>query len=263
MALIKYLFILFLCLFVGRVDAQQVEEKRSPKHKLEWIIKGECPPTKNIMFLVDTSGSMEGVKIQSAIEMAMQIAETPVDDLQIAIVSFDSHYSRWLGTVDIDSRTKKPISRRGWSLMPSKINLDKAFKWLQSNIRNGDTDIVPALGHAFKSSMKIDDISIIIISDCEFYYIQDHGRRFRCPFDRIEATIREYQNVRKKAKLKPATIGIFGIDVNTADNFDVKNLVGNRVIKKVGNRVISRWVADLCILGYCVLKYYRRKIRLR
>jgi hypothetical protein len=200
---------------------------------------------------------MDGKKVQSAINMTMQIAETPLDDLQIAVISFSEKYSRWEGTQDLNPKTKKPMSYKNWSLMPSKVNLDKAFSWLQSNQFSGGTHLVPALTSAFNTTTgkdghpAIKNLSIIIISDCEFY--THHSQKN--PFAEIRAAILNGQKTRKKYELSPAAIGIFGIAVPDNMQAGVKGLVGKKKVIKEKEKLVIQWKVDLCSLGYCALVY--------
>lgn len=249
------IFLALCFLLVGTGLAQE------PTYKLEWAIQGLQPPTNNIFFLVDTSGSMDGQKVQTAIQMTMQIAETPVDDLQVAIVSFSEAYSRWPGTEDIDPRSNKPLSRKGWSLMPSRDNLDKAFEWLQNNKFSSGTYLAPALKHAFQTTngengnVKVKELSIIVISDCGFYA----QRGLELPYAEIRKIIIGEQKAREALGLPPASIGFFGIGVDTWMDLKVKRLVGKKNIIKLPElgkfRKRIEWEADLCVLGYCTLKY--------
>lgn len=236
-------------------DAQDPAEAEAPAAPtVEMVIPGLQPPTKNIFFIVDTSGSMDGKKVEDAIQTTIQIAETPMDDLQIAIVSFGSGTHRWPGTRDVDPDTGRVLSREGWSLMPSRDNLDAARAWLNGNRDSGSTELLPALQHAFSACAAqnaIKDVSIIIISDG---LINNYRQ--------IAACIEEQQRAREENNLPPTTLGFFGIDIqNEATNNLVKRLVGHPVGQS------SEWDADYrsepdtvweptrCVLGYFRLVY--------
>jgi len=208
-------------------------------------IAGHQPPGKNILFLVDTSGSMDGRKVRDAIQTAINIAEAPMDDLQIAIATFGSGVHRWPGTVDTDPQSGEVISMKRWSLMPSRDNLRIAHAWMQQNEDGGGTNVVDAVRHAFtscsggKGNETVRDLSIIIISDGIFH-----------TYPRLKATIKEAQRGRRRKKLEEVAIGFFGID--DGDNKDqIKNLVGKET--KQGDSTI--WTVDTCILGYFRLVY--------
>jgi len=208
-------------------------------------IAGHQPPGKNILFLVDTSGSMDGRKVQDAIQTTIRIAEAPLDDLQIAIVNFGSNIYRWPGTVDKNPQNGEIISRKRWSLMPSRDNLRIAHAWMQQNMDGGGTNVVAAIKHAFEScsggkgNETVDDLSIIIISDGIFH-----------TYPRLKATIQEAQRERRRKNLDEAAIGFFGID-DEGNKDQIKSLVGEK--KKQGERTV--WVVKRCILGYFRLVY--------
>jgi len=247
---------LLLASFPSYGVAQQPQKGPPPKleqpAQISWVIRGIQPPYKNILFLVDTSGSMSGRKVEHAIKAAMNISETPIDDLQIAIVSFGSYVYRWEGTADINPKTKKPLSMKGWSLMPSKENLDKAYQWLHSNKQDSCTFILPAMQHAFNScigkptepcSAPIKKLSIIIISDGEFFGT----------YDELKQLIKNKQKERKRKNLPAATIGFLGVDVSDSHDNRIKKLIGKRIVSNKKG-VKDKWKIDLCILGYCKIK---------
>jgi uncharacterized protein YegL len=230
-------------------------KKPSSTAQIKWVIPGLQPPYKNILFVVDTSGSMDGRKVEHAIRAAINISETPIDDLQIALVSFSSEVRRWEGTADIDKKSKESLSRNRWSLMPSKENLDKAYGWLQANKQSNSTHILPAVEHAFDScigdknptimargsSELIKKLSIIIISDGEFYGA----------YDALKKLIKTKQKERKKKKLLAATVGFLGVDVTDFQEKQIKILIGKKVKR---NKKVT-WKADLGVLGYCKIEF--------
>jgi von Willebrand factor type A domain len=223
-----------------------------PPTKFVWEITGIRPPDKNILFVIDTSGSMNGAKVQSAIRMAMSIAEAPVDDLQIAIVSFGSSTHRWPGTTDIDPNTNKSMSRNRWSVMPSKDNLDAAYSWLQANRDSGGTALLPAIHHAFNTCSGgeedelVKDLSILIISD----------GAINGSYSPIELAINKHQKDREHAGLPPASIGFIGIDVRSIYDYYIKDLIGEQLPKDNPQSPI-RWSADLGTLGYARIVYIK------
>jgi len=240
-----FLSIFLLCLLCKPSSAQENKPEQQPQPRLEMGIRGQQPPGKNVLFLVDTSGSMDGRKVQDAIKTVMRIAEAPLDDLQIAIVNFGSRTHRWPGTRDTDPQNGQVISRNRWSLMPSRDNLRLALTWMHKNKDGGGTNVVSAVNHAFQScaggkgNETVRDLSIIIISDGLFSY-----------YGRLERAIQEGQRVRRRNQMNEAAIGFFGID-DQDNKYHIKRLVGKET--KQGNR--SVWTADKCILGYFRLVY--------
>lgn len=238
---------------------QQSEEEKKivepPPTRLVWEIRGDRPPNKNILFIIDTSGSMDGKQVQSAIKMAMSIAEAPVDDLQIALVSFGSSTNRWAGTTDIDPNTGKDMSRNRWSVMPSQDNLTVAYNWLQANRDSGGTSILPAINHAFRSCLggkeneKVKELSIFIISDGEF------GN-----YSLVKKTIELHQKRRIDAKLPLVSLGFIGVDVPRSYNLKIKNLIGEP-LQAQGQDPLEPylptigWRPVLGSLGYCRIEY--------
>jgi uncharacterized protein with von Willebrand factor type A (vWA) domain len=171
------------------------------------------------MFLVDGSGSMNGNKIKAAMSFALSIAEAPLDDLQISITMFGSNVRRWEGTRDINPQTGEVVSRVGWSLMPSRDNLERASEWMAGHFDGGSTYVIPGLRHILKSCSNItddtgpqltpgivqpvEDLTILILTDGVF---TDNGAG-------IVGAIETLQQERVDNGLEPAAIGIIGIDV--------------------------------------------------
>jgi len=205
---------------------------------LNMVVPGHQPPTSNILFVVDTSGSMDQRQTSDAIESVCQIAETPLDDLQIAIISFGTDVHRWAGTDDINEQTGQPTSRPGWSLMPSLHNVQAARNWLQNNKDNGGTNITSAINQAFESTnglqgaQRITQLSIIIVSDGDF-----------SNFEALALAIERQQKLREENGLDRVAIGFFGIDVSPPDDTKVRALIGEN--------------AAHCILGYMNMVYGR------
>lgn len=194
--------IICLLLLVGLVRGQ--EDKQGPF--LETLIEAKIPvANKNLFFIVDTSGSMNGEKVMKAIATVIELCSAPVDDFQVAAISFGTESRLWEGTEDIDPRTKKDVTLPGWSLMPSQDNLKSLEKWLEENKEGTGTNVIPAILKAFEESMNIKDISIVIISDCDFDSGQSNGA--------IISTIQEQQSLRQKAGMPPVSLGIFGIEM--------------------------------------------------
>jgi len=237
-------------------DDEAGEIAKPPPTRLVWEIAGIRPPNKNILFIIDTSGSMNGKKVQSAIKMAISIAEAPVDDLQIAIISFGSRTHRWAGTTDVDPNTGKDMSRNRWSVMPSLDNLTVAYSWLQANRDSGSTSILPAIHNAFNSCLGgkgnelVKELSIFIISDGKF------GN-----YNLVKATIEEHQKRRLKANLYPVSLGFIGVDINRHYNSKIKNLIGEPETAQDPQLPADQenppqsWRPTLGALGYCKIEY--------
>jgi hypothetical protein len=213
------LMIAVFCILPLTAVGQDVSE--GPVINSEWIIPSEHPPTSNILFLIDGSGSMSGDKVNAAIDFALSIAGAPVDDLQIAVVTFGSHVRRWEGTEDIDPRTGQPMSREGWAVMPSADNLGAARAWLSENLDMGSTHLRPGLIHSFAScsggedplslySQNVESLTIIILTDGAFsdsMEVSIDGAGI------LDVLAGEQQN-RINAELDEAIIGVIGINVN-------------------------------------------------
>ena len=227
------LFCSFL-IFISVPGASPVAAQEETLHvESSWIVSPEQPPTNNILFLIDGSGSMSGDKINVAIDFAMEIAGAPVDDLQIALVTFGNFVSRWEGMEDINPTTGDPISRPGWAVMPSAENLQAARNWLISNLDAGSTLICPGISHVFASSsgqedplglysQTVNDLTIIILTDGLFTDQMESSDG-----SGILATLARWQKIRAESGLNEAVIGVIGINVEGRGDENLRALAGN------------------------------------
>ena len=263
-------FLLCFFLFISPVIAQTAnpkEEKAPPPVQMIWDIPSTRPPSKNIFFIVDTSGSMDGVRVQSAIQMVMMIAGQVIDDLQVATISFGSSTKRWPGTLDVDPQTQIHQSRKGWSAMPSAYNLQELHTWLQNNRDSSGTNMLTPINQAFDSCLgnggydAVDDLSIYIISDGEV-----------SNYSAIKTAIIQHQARRIKANLNPAAIGFIGINVKPKYGFQIKELIGSAAAGSPEHMLppgpnpqplpfdaTPQYQADLGQLGYCRIEYIKEE----
>lgn len=228
-------FLLIMALCFG-VLAQDSEDAAPKTPTLEMVIPGAEPPTKNIMFVVDTSGSMVGQKVMDAINSTIEVASAPVDDLQIAIITFGTGVRRWPGTRDVNPDNGEIISRDGWSLMPSQPNLDAAYAWMLANTDGENSNANLAMQQAFIACEDIDPVSILLVTD-----------GILTVYDYLVGTIEEKQNRRVALGLRPVTLGFFGIDVPPRYEPRVRDLVGTYDG--------SAWTPTRFRLGYIALRY--------
>jgi hypothetical protein len=173
---------------------------------------------------------MNGRKIRAAINFALSIAETPLDELQIAIATFDDEVNRWPGTRDVNE-SGEVVSREGWSLMPSKDNLDLAAQWLSTQADGGSTYVTPGIRHCILSCSGIPDstgptvapgvtqpveqLTILLLTDGRFSDKLERKKDNDGPG--ILETLEALQQERIDAGLRPAALGAIGIDANRDD----------------------------------------------
>lgn len=228
--------LLLFCIVIPGLSQDKKEDK-PPEPTLETFIEAKIPvANKHLLFLVDTSGSMDGFKVMKAISTVIELCQAPVDDFQVAAISFGSHPHKWPGTEDIDPDTKVDVSPPGWSLMPSETNLKILDSWLNKNRDSGSTDFSEAIDMAFSEVSSIKDVSIVIISDCDFDQTAE----------RAAELVSFGQKSREDNKMPPATIGIFGIDVPSNERIN-----GALSIKEA----TSKYFSPLIQLGFYNFKY--------
>lgn len=127
---------------------------------------------KNVLFIFDCSGSMSSSKIQEALTFFTGLSSQPVDQMQLAILAFDSpdHNGngglyRWPGIPEPDG--PKPILK-GWAGLPSLTAIKKATKWVHETRGHagGGTQVIPAIRKAYQEIK--DELSIILVTDGDF-----------------------------------------------------------------------------------------------
>lgn len=219
----RYILVLFLTAlsFCCAQDAPPV----LLKSQIETLAEASIPTQKRLVFIVDTSGSMDKYKVASAIQTVMDICNAPVDDFQVSAISFGTGCRRWEGTEDIDPNTGKDFTLPGWSAMPSAPNLESLNSWLWSAIDNGGTSVRPAFEEAFKLGADLKDVSFVLISDC----ILNDG-----PLTKVATKLNErpgliqyieqFQEDRIKLNKSKVTIGIFGISMSSEVKEEIKQI---------------------------------------
>ncbi|RMG09418.1 MAG: VWA domain-containing protein [Planctomycetota bacterium] len=172
-------------------------------------------PSKHLLFLVDTSGSMEGDKFASACQAVVDIAAQPVDAMEIAILAFDDEVARWPGlpasggppprfqaTVPPRALPRAPARRvpPGWAALPSREAVRHASAWLARRPPEGGTRIIPALRAALAEPRK--ELTVVLVSDGQFY--QERG-------EAILAALEEAQRAREAKGLGRALLLVFAV----------------------------------------------------
>lgn len=164
----------------------------APVVVLKMEVDAQAPITQRILFLVDRSGSMQGDHFTRALTAFKQIAETPIDDLQIGVIAFNDEVIRWPG------RPEEGVPP-GWARLPSSA-AEAAQNWLSALGAGGDTLVAPALTAALEERRP--NLSIILVSD---------GLLGRERTDDIMRLIRVKQLDREEANLGKAVIGVYGL----------------------------------------------------
>ena len=118
------------------------------------VIPGKNRPSKNMLFIVDKSGSMTGDRTGKALQQFVNIAAQPTDDGSMCLYQFAKFPVKWA---------------HGWKKVPSQDAITDAQKSLNTSPVGpyaGYTRIIPALVAALREPKK--KMSVIIISDGEF-----------------------------------------------------------------------------------------------
>lgn len=183
----RLVFALVCALFAGRCLA------------FDTVIAPNTRITKNLFFLLDVSGSMYTSKLNKAIDAVLAIASQETDDLNIAVLTFQTNTVRWPGRPHTEQDGSPP---EGWATMPSEENRKALAEWLGMIKSNGGTAIAPALRQALREKAPKDrPLTVILVSDGGFEESNDT----------IAAIIAEAQEARARDGNK-AVLVLYGID---------------------------------------------------
>ncbi len=163
------------------------------------VVPAKARMTKRVLFVVDVSGSMAGLKFDKASQAVIEIAGQPVDEMEIGLIAFDNAPSRWPGIPE-KAQEGVPAVPKGWAALPSKEAVDSASGWLRKINPTGGTRLIPALKSALAEDR--DKLSLVIVTDGQFY--QETSTK-------IYAALEEGQKAREAKGLGRAVVLIYGV----------------------------------------------------
>lgn len=146
-------------------------------------------PTKNMLFVVDVSGSMGSTEFARALGAVAMIAGQPIDDGAFGVLAF------------ADQPTRFKHNGRDWFELPSERSVKRATTWLAASGSSGNTLLAPALKAALRDKRR--KLTIIVVSDG---FLGGRSEELDC----LKA-IREGQALRVKAKLGKALVMCYGV----------------------------------------------------
>lgn len=166
----------------------------SPLDDLVAIVHPETTLTQRIILVIDVSGSMKSEgRISRALQVVQHIMENPTDDLEVAVVTFNTIAERWPGIPEPDARDPVPP---GWARLPSADALLSAQAFVESRYAGG-TDPVEAITLAISEPR--DDVSVVFITDGVF-----DGQA-------CVAAVRLAQGLRLVSGRQPAPVLVYGV----------------------------------------------------
>ena len=164
--------------------------------------------TKRVILVLDVSGSMRAEnRIGRAIQVLKHVMRQPVDDLEVAVITFSSNMERWVGVPEPKADPPVPY---GWARLPSATALRAAEMWVATRVSSG-TEPNDALKAAIKEAR--DEVSIVFITDGDF------------AGDSCVEAFREAQKVRKAAGRAEAPVLVYGVGTG-ADKRDCLATIG-------------------------------------
>lgn len=196
-----------------------------PCFALDVVEEGNTHITKNLFFLLDTSGSMCNGKLQKAIDAVVAIATQETDDLNVAVATFGDGTTRWPGKPHTEPDNNPP---EGWATLPSKETTDALAKWLGERRSSGGTPVVPALQAALsEKAPKNGALTVILVTDGKFD-------------EQPEVVLSELARLQAMRKSK-AVIVCYGI--NSRDDIDSLRLIA--IQSKKDNLLGGYYAEDL------------------
>lgn len=126
---------------------------------LRVIVQPEEQLTRRIMIVMDNSGSMSGQKFGHALDAITAIMSQPTDEMEIALIAFNTAPSRWPGIPEDDLQPE-------WARLPSADAVKLIEAWLRRCGVGGNTRVCTAIALALAEP--VDEMSIILITDGRF-----------------------------------------------------------------------------------------------
>jgi hypothetical protein len=153
------ILLLTICCSVG-IAQEPTPQPSAPK--LEMIVEQKIPINKNILFIVDRSGSMDNGLLERAITVVLSIVEPEhaIDELNVAAVVFNDRYVRWDGHPSPAGERQPP---KGWASLPNPEAVKALNEWVDSYRAGGSTHVIPALVHGLMEP--INELTIVVVSD--------------------------------------------------------------------------------------------------
>jgi Mg-chelatase subunit ChlD len=163
------------------------------------VVKGESRLTKRVILVIDVSGSMKSEnRIGRAMQVVKHVMGQPVDDLEVAVITFSSNMERWVGVPEPETDPPVPY---GWARLPSATALASAQTWVATRDSAG-TEPNSALEAAIKEAR--DEVSVVFITDGDF------------AGESCVKAFREAQKARKDAGRCEAPVLVYGVGTGVA-----------------------------------------------
>jgi len=120
--------------------------------------------TDRVIFVVDTSGSMEGL-LQQAVASVQLILMSPVDGFQAGLITYSAYAIRWKGKPEHKHDPKEKCGdhcvRQGWASMPS--HYPSLMRYLLTCSADGSTDLARAIRVAMRDPC--DRLTVALVTD--------------------------------------------------------------------------------------------------
>jgi len=186
----RYVAILLLILFCA-----------FPVRSDDWKIPPEQGQvTKNILFVIDTSGSMNPGELAGGISTMLTLVEQSVDEMNVGVIAFSDSPVMWSGP----SKKSEKLPKE-WLELPDKDGLEELQKWVMALKPGGGTNMHAALKLA--ASQSVSPLTIVVITDGVY-----NGRGSDDQVDennnKLVIFLNGLNESRKEASLEPFTFGV-------------------------------------------------------
>lgn len=179
------------------------------------VAKPRKRPAKNVLLVVDTSGSMtleQSAPLAKALAVVRSLAGQPVDEMNLAVIGFTARPTRW-----VYRATPKAKGKR-WVPLPDADAVKACASWLRGQTDTyGATAMAPALELALRERRK--QLLIVVVSDGDL-----------CMFGgspRFWSRVEQLQAWRAKKKLDCAIVATVCVG-------DVANVGTGTVMRRLG-----------------------------
>lgn len=168
-----------------------------------WIVEPEQGQvSKNIVFVLDISGSMQPEELSRGISTMMTLLEQPIDEMNVAVIAFSDGTYVWPGPKQKGPLVEQSKLPSNWLEMPNKDGLNELHAWVKQLKAGGGTNMHGAIREAV--CQNVSPLTIIVISDGQYTSLDDNLPN---PHADLLKYLTELNIWRVDKKFEPYTLG--------------------------------------------------------
>lgn len=187
--LLAIILVLFCILPVNAEDSWAVEPEQGQV----------C---KNILFILDISGSMQPEELSRGISTMMMLLEQPIDEMNVAVIAFSDTNYVWPGPSQKGPLAEQSKLPSNWLEMPSKEGLAELHDWVKKLKSGGSTNMHGAVREAV--CQNVSPLTIIVITDGQYNGLDETVAE---PHKDLLKYLTELNAWRKDKQFEPFTLG--------------------------------------------------------